>query len=144
MTGNGGQVSAGRGPVLDVAFSAPSLRQPDSTGKIRKRGVDVTAWWRKHLARRVPGLYADRLGELFRWSRNRPAHQLTPGPERSAAGRFAFMAFVATICDDHAGKPALSASRDRDQGLMGTPRVPFAAQDFGQQLSESLLNTPQS
>ena len=64
MISNGERVSAGRGVVLDVAFSAQVWRQPDSTGKIRRCGVDVTAWWREHLARRIPDLYAERLGEL--------------------------------------------------------------------------------
>ena len=38
--------------------------------------------------------------------------QLTPGPERSVAGRLAFRACAAMVCDDSAGSPALSVSRE--------------------------------
>jgi len=84
---NRGQVSVGRGAGLGVAFSAPEWRQPHSTDKTRKCGVDVTAWWRKHLARRVPGLYAGRLGELE--IHLLPAHQrIDRTPVRRTNRRF--------------------------------------------------------
>ena len=68
MIGNGRRVLARRGAARNATPSAPALQQRDSTDKNGTTGVDVTAWWRKHLARRVPGLYAGRLGELFRRS----------------------------------------------------------------------------
>ena len=76
MIGNGERFLAGRRTARETTVSAPALRQRDSTDKNGISGVDVTAWWRRHLARRVPDLYNKRPGEflcfLFAYAPSKP------------------------------------------------------------------------
>ena len=81
-------------------------------------------------------------GELFEILRKKSPNQLTPGAEKSVAGRFALLAFNARICDDSATARKVSVSRESIWGPKGTLKVPSAPRNFGPKLSDSLINNP--
>ena len=88
------------------------------------------------VTKRVP------FGELFRFLRNRPPHQSTPGAERLATGRYAFPAFVRRVFDARRFHPVLSVSRENFRGPKATLKVASAHRNLGPKVSKSLINTP--
>jgi hypothetical protein len=113
-----------------VGSSSCSIsRESGSTGSRHRHAVDVSAWWRKHLARPALGLYGDRLGELTkRVARNRYPTVYEKRREILSPGVFAFTALPQGSYGNLTLLTKLSiphfASRGSDRNPYGCLRTP--------------------